>query len=389
MFLQEIPEDVKTTTLVQIRYDCDGGFERCGKEWTLKHKDAQKNFEKNDGKHICRQCWLKFHNPAKKKEVRDKMKKTCLERYGTTCALNTEENTAARVEKMFGTEEAKQKIVAKRRKTSRKKYGTDHPMQNAEVKAHWEQVFIDKYGVRVPLQDPTILAKMQATNLERYGVTNVASLPEVRKKMAKTTLERHGVEHYNQLPEMREYLREHCAQWLKESWDSGGPMKGITRPEEWNEKQRQTVAIRIQSGNWNGGFKSNCRGRYNAQKCRKDNPRFLSSLELKMHYFLDNNQNVEWYDYECLAIPYTKTEGTKHLYFPDFLVKFIGDPLEHIIETKTWKEKDSINVQLKQEAALDYATDNNMTYTIMFDEDVEEFGLDLDVLKELPQVSLA
>jgi len=115
----------------------------------------------------------------------------------------------------------------------------------------------------------------------------------------------------------------------------------------------------------------------------------LSSLELKTHYFLDNNQNVEWYDYECLAIPYEKAEGTKHLYFPDFLVKFTNDSLEHIIETKTWKEKDSINVKAKQDAALVYATNNNMTYTIMFDEDVEEFGLDLEVLKKLPQVTLA
>lgn len=383
MFLSEIPENVKTTTSIQIKYDC------CGKDHVLKYKDAKKNFETNGGKHICRSCWLKTNNPAKRKEVQEKTKKTNLERYGTSIALNTKENVAARVEKMFGTEKAVKEIVEKRRKTNRKKYGSDHPMQNDEIKAKQQAILTEKYGTHVPLQNEEIKAKMQKTVLERYGVTNVVMIPEVRAKMAKTMYENYGVEHYNQLPEMKDYMRENCPQWLQESWEAGGPMKGVERPEEWNQKQRETVAIRIQSGNWNGGFKSNCRGRYNANKCRKNNPRFLSSLELKMHYFFDNNQNIEWYDYECLAIPYIKTEGTNHLYFPDFLVKFIDDPIEHIIETKTWKEKDSINVQLKQEAALDYATDNNMTYTIMFDEDVEELGLDLEFIKKLPNVELA
>lgn len=389
MFLQDIPDGIFSTTLVQVRYDCDGGFERCGKEWTLKYKDAQKNYDKNDKKHICRKCGLKNNNPASNPEVREKMKQTCLERYGATCVLNTVENTATRVQKMFGTEKAVQELVSKRRKTSQKRYGTDHPMKNDGVKAKLKAVFQERYGVDAPLQDPEILAKMQQTNLDRHGVANVASLPEVQVKMAKTTLERYGVEHYNQLPEMKEYLRENCPQWLKESWDTGGPMKGITRPDKWNQKQRETVALRIQSGNWNGGFKSNCRGRYTAQKCRKDKPRFLSSLELKMHYFLDNHPKVEWYDYECLAIPYVKKEGTQHLYFPDFLVKFVDDTREHIIETKSWKEKDSINVQIKQEAGIDYATENDMTYTIMFDEDVDELGMELEFIKKLPQVVLA
>lgn len=93
MFLSEIPENVKTTTSIQIKYDC------CGKDHVLKYKDAKKNFETNGGKHICRSCWLKTNNPAKRKEVQEKTKKTNLERYGTSIALNTKENVAARVEK--------------------------------------------------------------------------------------------------------------------------------------------------------------------------------------------------------------------------------------------------------------------------------------------------
>ena len=249
MYAEEIPDDAKTTTKIFIRYDCDGGHERCGKVWPLKYKDAKKNFEKNGGKHICRQCTLKNNNPASCPEVRKKMKKTCLERYGATTALNTKENTEARVEKMFGTEEAVKEIVEKRRKTNKEKYGTDHPMQNDDIKAKQQAVLTERYGTHVPLQNEEIKAKMQKTVQDRYGVTNVALLPEVRAKMARTMYENYGVEHYNQLPEMRNYLRENCPQWLQESWEAGGPNKGVPRPEEWSEKQRETVVRLMMKAN--------------------------------------------------------------------------------------------------------------------------------------------
>lgn len=389
MYLQEIPKGILPGQRVKIKYDCNGGFKMCGKESSPLYKVAKKNADAHGGKHICRSCQMRANNPAKRKEVQEKIKKTCLERYGAETAMNTEENIEKR-RKLFEDPEFKAEWLEKHRQTSLERYGVEHPMQTEEAKENQKATMQEKYGVDYPYQSPEIMEKMRAKNRKKYGVENVASLPEVQVKMAQTTLERYGVERYNQLPEMQDYLREHCREWLAESWANPWA-KGITRPEEWNQKQRETVAKLIQSGNWNGGFKSNCRGRYFAKKCRsKKSPRFLSSLELKMHFFLDNNPSVEWYDYECFSIPYIKKEGTNHLYFPDFLVKFYNNPREHIIETKTWKEKDSINVQIKQEAGIDYANEYGMTYTIMFDEDVDKLvGVDLDFIKSLPQVRLS
>lgn len=380
MYFTEIPEDVKTTTPIQIRYDC------CGKEQTLKHKDAKKNFEKNNGKHICRPCWLQSNNPAKRKEVQEKMKQTNLERYGATTALNSKENIAARVEQMFGTEEAVKEIVKKRRITNRSKYGSDHPMQNEQIKAKQQAVLIEKYGTHVPLQNEEVKAKMQKTVQDRYGVTNVAKLPEVRAKMAKTMFENYGVEYYNQLPEMKDYLRNNCPQWLKESWESGGPMKGITRPEEWNEKERETVLNLMAEGKWKGGPKNTLKGWYTSVKCTKPRPMFRSSYELKTHWHLDNDDQVDWYDYEPFYIPYYDTEGKKRRYIIDYVVKYKSGNLLAIEVKNNYTQGGEATIR-KLEAFLEYCG-SLLKHEFWSCDRIKSLGLQTERLLESDRVEL-
>lgn len=376
MYLQDIPDNVKTTTLLKIKYDC------CNKDHILKFKDADKNFKKNGGKHICRPCWLKDNNPGSQPEVRKKMKKTCLERYGTECPLNTAENIDARVEQMFGTESAVQKIVAKRKKTSQEKYGTDHPMQNNEIKAKQQAVLEEKYGVSVPLQNDKIKAKMQKTVLEKYGVTNVALLPEVRAKMAKTMYERYGVEHYNELPEMKDYLREHCAEWLKESWEAGGPMKGIVRPEEWNEKQRKTVTDLIILGVWKAGYPRSKKGFcFTRNKCKKSKVYFRSSYEAIYCFYLDNHPDVEWFSFEAFRIQY-EYDGRQRYYIPDFVIKWVGKSKLAIHELKAEFMKDDEQVEVKSRCANLFADNNSMEFNMLCCKEIQDLGISFDKLKE-------
>jgi hypothetical protein len=383
MFLQDIPDGIFSTTLVEVRYDCDGGFERCGKEWTLKYKDAQKNYDKNGKQHICRKCGLKNNNPASNPEVREKMKQTCLERYGTTCALNTEENTTTRVEKMFGTKEAVQEIVSKRRKTSQKRYGTGHPMKNDGVKAKLKAVFQERYGVDAPLQDPEILAKMQQTNLDRHGVANVASLPEVQVKMAKTTLERYGVEHYNQLPEMKEYLRENCPQWLKESWDAGGPNKGVPRPEEWNQKQRETVTELMMLGLWKAGYSRSHKGFcFPKNKCQKKKVYFRSSYEAIYCFYLDHHPDVEWFSFEAFRVSY-EFGGKQRYYIPDFLIKWKDANKLSIKELKAEFLREDEQVKAKTSYAQLFAANNDMDFEMLCCKEIHDLGVTFDSLKEI------
>ena len=378
MYLQEIPKDVMTTTLIKIKYDC------CGKEHILKHKDANKNYQKNQQKHICRSCGLKSNNPASRADVREKMKQTCLERYGTTCSLNTIENTKSRVEKMFGTEESTQQIVAKRRTTSIEKYGTAHPMQNETVKEKQQAVIMEKYGVKVPLQNEEIKAKMQQTNMERHGVKNVASLPEVRLKMAQTTFEKYGVEHYNQLPDMKDYLREHCKEWLAESYANPWA-KGITRPEEWNQKQSETVCGLIESGEWQGGGRT-YKGWYKAKKCLRENPMYRSGYELQVHFHLDQDEDVEFYDYEPFQIPYYDSEGKRRHYTVDFLVKRKDHPLL-LIEVKNNYSEPEFLMGPKYLVIKQLAAQYGMVFEIWSNKQIKLLGSDLHELLEDERVT--
>ena len=386
MYLEKLPESLKTTTPVMIRYDCDGGFERCGKEWNLLWKDANKNFLANNGKHVCRSCTMRNKNPMSRKETIAKVKKTTVERYGVTCVMNTAENTKARVEKMFGTQEAIDSRTEKTKTTNLERYGVEHAAHSEFFAKKAKETSQERYGHDYPQQSEEVRSKTAETVKERYGVGNVAQVEEFKEKQRATMMERYGVEYYNQLPEMKDYLREHCTEWLLESYLNPWA-KGIKRPEEWNQKQRETVSKKILEGDWSGGFTSNCKGRFPAWKCKKEKPRFLSSLELIFHFYLNTNNNVEYYDYECLKIPYKKQDGSCHLYFPDFLVKYYNDSSSHIYETKTYKNKDKIDVKLKYDAALDFAENNNMTYTLLFDEDIEELGFDLDSVKKFPGIS--
>lgn len=185
MFAEEISDDVKTTTQIVIRYDCNGEFKRCGKLWTLKYKDAKKNFEKNGGKHICRQCNLVANNPVHNPEVRKKITKTNIDKYGSATALNSKENIAIRVKQMFDTQEAIDARNQKIKQTNMQKYGVDNAMKTQEMKDKVKLAMQKKYGVDYPCQSKDIMKKIKESNLRKYGVENVAQLPEVKAKIAK------------------------------------------------------------------------------------------------------------------------------------------------------------------------------------------------------------
>ena len=109
----------------------------------------------------------------KKKEIIEKMKKTCLERYGVEYSTQSEI------------------MKEKTNKTKEEKYG--NPFFTNQEKR--KKTNIDKYGGVAPLCNETIKKKMEETNLKKYGVKNVFQSEEVKQAIKETNIKKYGVEY--------------------------------------------------------------------------------------------------------------------------------------------------------------------------------------------------
>jgi len=226
---------------------------------------------------------------------------------------------------------------------------------------------------------------MQETNVKKYGVKNVASLPEVRDKMKKTMSERYGVNHYNQLPEMKKYLRENCREWLSESYKNPWA-KGITRPKEWNEKQSVSMNNLIESGQWKGGGNNTYKGTYDSTKCIRGKSIYRSGYELQTHVHLDNDENVEFYDYEPFQIPYYDTEDHKRYYTIDFIIKYKSGGLLAVEVKNNYTKEEFLNHN-KYKAAKSLFEEEKIEFEIWTNDKIESLGLTLSDLLEDDRVN--
>ncbi len=373
MYLTLITDTTRPTTIVTVQFEC------CGKTKDWKYSIAKKNFERNNSKHICRSCWLKENNPSHKADVLAKIKKTTYANHGGLL-MNTEENIAKRNQKMFGSSEAINEIVNKRKLTNIERYGVDHPMKLDAVKEKQQQVLLDKYGVPVPLKNQHIKEKMQATVKETYGVDNVAKLDEVQDKMRATMMERYGVSHYNKLPEMKNYLATHCKEWLKDVYAAGGWAKGITRSEDFCRKLSDIAAQQILDGRRQYLFSNHfITGHINSNKCKKKPSYFRSSLELAMHWILSNDSDVVSYDVEPFTIEYEKKPGVYRKYIPDFFVIRSNDrPL--MIEVKPAFRLQEEAVIAKVQAAQAYGAENDIDFLYADEKYIKANSIPLDQL---------
>lgn len=162
-------------------------------------------------------------NPAKTKEVQDKMRKTTLGRYGvehSSQSVVVKEkikrlNLAKYgVEYSFQANEVKEKIkqtnldkygvdnpskseFIKQRivESNRKNLGVDYPMQSEEVMAKTRATSLEKYGTEYPNQSDIVKSRIEATTLEHYGVNRVCKLDEFKQKVIETNRERYGVDY--------------------------------------------------------------------------------------------------------------------------------------------------------------------------------------------------
>lgn len=122
---------------------------------------------------FTRFCSSKCANRAPK--TKEKIKKTCLEKYGTSSFLATENCKTKREEKF--NENSKQ-IVEKIKETKLKKYGDEFFNNHEKTK----QTLLANYGVLNSFQLEETKEKIKKTCLEKYGVDWTSKVEFIRKK---------------------------------------------------------------------------------------------------------------------------------------------------------------------------------------------------------------
>ena len=125
-------------------------------------------------------------NPAKLDEVKEKTKETNRERYGYDWTFQVPE------------------FIEKRKATCIKKYGYDNPFKSEEICNQIKQYNIERYGYEYPAQSEEVQAKMIATNIERYGYTFPMCSEERRQQAIETNRIRYNVDNPIVLPEWQQ-----------------------------------------------------------------------------------------------------------------------------------------------------------------------------------------
>lgn len=166
----------------------------CGKPVNFKNgTDGFRDF-------CCHLCVNRYEG------TKDKIKQTCLEKFGYTNALKSpeirkkmEETNLERygARNVYQSEEIKEKI----KKTHIERLGVEYPMQSKEVMDKARKTCIEKYGVDRPSKCSEIVEKGKQTNLKKYGYTSALASPEKRKQIENTNMEKYGVKYATMLPE--------------------------------------------------------------------------------------------------------------------------------------------------------------------------------------------
>jgi len=118
-------------------------------------------------------CSLKCSHNSK--NIKEKRKKTCMEKYGVEHPLQNKE------------------VMKKVEDTNFKKYGTKYILQDKKMRERIEKTNIEKYGFKTPLQNETIKNKIKETVALTYGVDNVSKSNVVKAQKTATTFSNYGV----------------------------------------------------------------------------------------------------------------------------------------------------------------------------------------------------
>lgn len=166
-------------------------------------------------------------NVGKNSTINKKGKDTQRNNNNGKLAFNTEKSYMHRhitVMEKYGHEVfADKQIREKAKKTMIERYGAPYNMQVPELKEKQQKTLFEHYGYTAAFACPEIRKKSEQTMVERYGVTNASYSEELVKKAEQTILERYGkLSKYSKInDEFASLLSENGIEFIQEKFIGG------------------------------------------------------------------------------------------------------------------------------------------------------------------------
>ena len=147
------------------------------------------------------------------KNVQQKVKQTCLRKYGADSIAKLETNC----------------------------FKTNNPSKNKESREKAKQTCLKKYGCEYAWNNDT----QKQTCLEKYGVDNIRKSEYCKQKIKQTCLEKYGDEHYNN----REKYKQTCL----ENFGVDNPIKSkeVLDKINWETRNEKSYKTKLQNNTFN------------------------------------------------------------------------------------------------------------------------------------------
>ena len=142
-------------------------------------------------------------SPFSDPKIREKAKRTNLERYGVEHASQNSE-IAQKISNKLNNDEVKEKI----KNTNLERYGVENPSQSIEIKNKIIESNRERFGCDFPLQSDDVKEKQKTTLLDRYGEDNPMKIEEFRERAKRTNRDRYGVDNVMQNKELSTKSRD-------------------------------------------------------------------------------------------------------------------------------------------------------------------------------------
>lgn len=137
-------------------------------------------------------------------EVKDKIKKSKIEKYGNENFVNYEKAKKTNLNR-YGHEHTLSidEIRDKGKNTKKIKYDDENFNNREKAK----KTTFEKFGVDFAIQNESILKKQKETNLSKYGAENPLKNDDVKKKKNETNLNKYGFENPSQNEKIKEKIK--------------------------------------------------------------------------------------------------------------------------------------------------------------------------------------